>query len=117
MLLSVLLALAVGTEANQATVRLEANVPLHDPATSMWTRQERAATADEVTLTVALKVEDTARTQLEAVFWAVSTPGHADYGKHLTNAQARVGAPCPSSLPVWSFNAPHSPCRSQSSSP
>jgi hypothetical protein len=72
-----------------AAVRHEPTVPLHDPATSSWVREERADPADSVTLTVALKVEAEALARLEAVFWAVSTPGHADYGKHLTNQQVR----------------------------
>eukprot|EP00962_Isochrysis_galbana_P023653 scaffold7153_cov115-Isochrysis_galbana.AAC.5 len=72
-----------------AAVRHEPTVPLHDPATSSWVREERADPADSVTLTVALKVEAEALAELESVFWAVSTPGHAEYGKHLTNQQAR----------------------------
>mmetsp|Transcript_31066 Transcript_31066/g.99728 ORF Transcript_31066/g.99728 Transcript_31066/m.99728 type:complete len:570 (+) Transcript_31066:64-1773(+) len=65
----------------------EAEVPHHDHSTSSWLREERASPQARVTLTVALRVEGEALKRLESTFWAVSTPGDPEYGKHLSNDQ------------------------------
>ena len=66
-------------------VRLEPTVAPHDSKTSSWapaTFSNKATATKQVT--VALKVDDAARANLETIFWEVSDPDHEHYGQHLS---------------------------------
>ena len=66
-------------------VRLEPTVAPHDSKTSSWapaTFSNKATATKQVT--VALKVDDEARANLETIFWEVSDPDHEHYGQHLS---------------------------------
>lgn len=68
-------------------VQKERDAKTYDAKDSMWAL-ERAAPADhEVTMTVALKVEEDRRAMLENIFWEVSDPKHDKYGQHLTTEE------------------------------
>eukprot|EP00967_Tisochrysis_lutea_P156443 scaffold315253_cov31-Tisochrysis_lutea.AAC.4 len=76
-----------------ASVRLEPTVPLHHPASSSWIREERPPPSHSLTLTLALRLDREALERLEALFWAVSTPGHPKYGQHINNPQVTACKP------------------------
>lgn len=67
--------------------KMEADVPLHDPAVSSWVRGEKPPADYSVALSVMVHVDDERRADLERVFWEVSDPNHANYGKHLSRDQ------------------------------
>jgi len=54
---------------------------------SMWELKQDAPADHEVTMTVALKVEDERLALLEKIFWEVSDPKHEKYGQHLTTEE------------------------------
>eukprot|EP00937_MAST-01D_sp_MAST-1D-sp2_P005366 g5366.t1 len=60
-----------------------------------WDREARAGAAESVNVILMLTHSDLQLAELESKFWAVSTPGHAEYGEHLTQAQVTkmVAAP------------------------
>jgi len=67
-----------------ALVRLEPDVPPHNLDTSSWHPVNRAPGAAVLSLTVALSLPVSGREALEAKFYAVSDPSHAEYGHHLS---------------------------------
>jgi len=50
----------------------------------MWVYEKNAPADHEVTMTVALKVDQAKRALLEKTFWEVSDPKHEKYGQHMT---------------------------------
>lgn len=65
-------------------VQLERHVPPHNGSTSSWTKGERLPQGHDVKVTVAVRLDDDRRSELERVFWEVSDPSHERYGKHLS---------------------------------
>ena len=53
-------------------VVLEPDVPLHDPATSLWRLRGPAPPKQQIELTVQVLVDPQNRAKLEETFWAVS---------------------------------------------
>jgi tripeptidyl-peptidase-1 len=72
------------TVASGEWVQKERDVRPYDAKHSLWTLEKNAPADHEVTMTVALRVEEDRRAMLEKVFWEVSNPKHEKYGKHLT---------------------------------
>jgi len=70
--------------AQAAWVQQEPEVTPFNAKHSMWVLEKNAPADHPITLTVALKVEEGARAQLEQVFFAVSDPKHEKYGQHLS---------------------------------
>lgn len=77
--------LAWGAEAEW--VVKERDVPTYNAQTSMWLKQESLSTDQPVTLTVALRLDDARRNELERIFWEVSDPDHVNYGKYRSVAE------------------------------
>lgn len=65
-------------------VKFERHVPVHNSSTSSWNKGARLEQGQAVKLTVALRLDDHRRAELEKIFWAVSSPMHPQYGKHLS---------------------------------
>jgi len=63
---------------------MESDVMVHDPAVSSWVRGEKPPSDHSVGVTVVVRVDDEQRADLERVFWEVSDPKHANYGKYLS---------------------------------
>jgi tripeptidyl-peptidase-1 len=76
------LAMLFGTGA--LWVQQEPDVWPHSPKHSMWVLEKSAPAEHHVTLTVALKLEEGRRAELEKTFWEVSDPKHEKYGRHLS---------------------------------
>jgi tripeptidyl-peptidase-1 len=77
---------------NMDRTTMEPSVAPHNPKTSSWSREASMVVASAPAnkhVTVQLKIDDDAAKNLETIFWAVSDPDHADYGKHLTIEQVR----------------------------
>lgn len=70
--------------ASSYRVTLEEDVPVHDGKTSSWVRGVKPNPSHELTLTVAMRVEDENLNQLETILYEVSDPKHKNYGNHLT---------------------------------
>lgn len=77
------LAATEGTTRGQ-WIAQETDVPVHDPATSSWVRAARPAPELPMTLTVALRLDDGRRAELERTLFAVSDPRSERYGRHLS---------------------------------
>ncbi len=78
------------TAASNAFVRLEPDVAVHNPRTSMWVNTGDAPREEMMTLTVSLAIEPERREKLETTFWAVSTPSKVDtYRKFLNKADLK----------------------------
>jgi len=80
---------ASALSASHALVRLEGEVPPHDPSTSMWTNTGPAPRDEMMTLTVALTIAAERREKLERVFWAVSDPKKPTYGSYLNKVELK----------------------------
>merc|ERR1719399_100615 len=65
----------------------ERDVPAYNAETSMWVKQESPSKDHPVTLTVALRLDEARRNELERIFWEVSDPDHVNYGKYRTVAE------------------------------
>jgi tripeptidyl-peptidase-1 len=65
----------------------EHDVPTYNAKTSMWLKQESLPTDQPLTLTVALRLDDARRNELERIFWEVSDPDHVNYGKYRSVAE------------------------------
>jgi len=76
------LALACGAQSQW--VQQEPEVTPFNAKHSMWVLEKSAPAEHLVTVTVALKVEQGPRAQLEKVFAEVSDPKHEKYGQHLS---------------------------------
>merc|ERR1719450_1863408 len=63
---------------------MEAGVPVYNASTSSWAKLERPPPEHLMTIVVAVRVDEDRRSELERVFWEVSDPDHANYGKHLS---------------------------------
>lgn len=63
-------------------VRMEQDFQFVSPIS--WSKVGTPSPADKLKLMFVLKTEPEARKELEDIFWAVSDPRHADYGKHLS---------------------------------
>lgn len=74
----------LGFDIIRDQIRMEPAVAPYNAATSSW----EVATFNKATtskmITVALRLDDKARSELESIFWKVSDPDHKDYGKHLS---------------------------------
>eukprot|EP00928_Gymnodinium_smaydae_P096682 TRINITY_DN8589_c2_g1_i1.p1 TRINITY_DN8589_c2_g1~~TRINITY_DN8589_c2_g1_i1.p1 ORF type:complete len:576 (+),score=117.52 TRINITY_DN8589_c2_g1_i1:50-1777(+) len=79
---SVLLALRACFGAGTNWVRQEPTASLHQPEVSSWILEARAPSDHPVKLSVALRLDADRRAELERIFWEVSDPKHANYGKH-----------------------------------
>lgn len=75
-----LLALVIGAHASW--VQMEPSVQPYNPENSMWVLREKAPADHSISLTVALKIDEDRRAELEKIFWEVSDPKHENYGKH-----------------------------------
>jgi len=73
--------------ANADWVVKERDVPEYNAQSSMWVKQETPSTEHPVTLTVALRLDDVNRNELERIFWEVSNPDHVNYGKYRSVAE------------------------------
>eukprot|EP00937_MAST-01D_sp_MAST-1D-sp2_P001078 g1078.t1 len=68
-------------------------------ASAEWSLVGRATAADTLALTVVMRRDAARLAELERRFWAVSTPGSADYGRHLSqNDVTALVAPADSAL-------------------
>merc|ERR1719191_2337359 len=65
----------------------ERDVPAYNAQTSMWVKQESPSADHPVTFTVALRLDEARRNELERIFWEVSDPDHANYGKYRSVAE------------------------------
>jgi len=86
-LVSVLLTAAVVASAPreaQPWVSLERDVPPHNPVTSSWVQGVRPSPDLSMTLTVALRIDEDRRAELERTFFEVSDPANQRYGAHLS---------------------------------
>jgi len=82
------LGLVVRGAAEVKWVQKEPAVPAYSSETSAWAKDvEKPAEDQPITLTVALRVDETRRAELERVFWEVSDPEHEQYGRHLSVEQ------------------------------
>jgi tripeptidyl-peptidase-1 len=77
--------LAMGAAADW--VVKERDVPTYNAQTSMWVKQESPSAEHPVTLTVALRLDEARRNELERIFWEVSDPEHLNYGKYRSVAE------------------------------
>mmetsp|Transcript_114333 Transcript_114333/g.227519 ORF Transcript_114333/g.227519 Transcript_114333/m.227519 type:complete len:594 (-) Transcript_114333:152-1933(-) len=87
MLLTSMLTVVVAASSpqeDQQWVSLERDVPSHNPATSSWVRGVRPSPDLPMTLTVALRIDEDRRAELERTFVAVSDPASERYGAHLS---------------------------------
>lgn len=75
-------ALACG--AHSQWVHQEPEVTPFNPKHSMWVLEKSVPAEHPVILTVALKVQEGPRAQLEKTFFEVSDPKHEKYGQHLS---------------------------------
>lgn len=64
----------------------EPQVRPFDADVSSWQPAGRPAPSRHVRLTIALRLDEGRRSELERVFWEVSDPSHVKYGKHLSLA-------------------------------
>jgi len=67
-----------------AWVQQEKSIPPHSGETSSWVLHGRAPAAHAAVFTVALRVDEDRRAELERIFWEVSNPKNARYGKYLS---------------------------------
>mmetsp|Transcript_114331 Transcript_114331/g.227516 ORF Transcript_114331/g.227516 Transcript_114331/m.227516 type:complete len:594 (-) Transcript_114331:152-1933(-) len=81
-MLTLVVAASSPQEAQQ-WVSLEPDVPSHNPVTSSWVRGVRPSPDLPMTLTVALRIDEDRRADLERTFFAVSAPANERYGAHL----------------------------------
>ena len=65
-------------------IRMEPAVAPYNAATSSWEEATFNKATTSKMITVALRLDDKARSDLESIFWKVSDPDHKDYGKHLS---------------------------------
>lgn len=71
-------------------VPFEAEVPAYNAKASSWVASTPPLGEELMTLTAMLAVEPSAKSSLEATFWAVSDPKNARYGQHLSQAQLKT---------------------------
>jgi tripeptidyl-peptidase-1 len=76
-----LLIVALGARADW--VQQEQGVRPYDPEHSLWVLEREVPPEHQLTMTVALKVEEERVKELEKIFWEVSDPKHERYGQHL----------------------------------
>jgi len=78
-----LFVLAVGSHASLLDwIKKEVDVHAYNADTSRWIKTSRAPSDKVLTLTVAMRVEAAARTELERLFWEVSDPKSEKYGAY-----------------------------------
>lgn len=65
-------------------VQQEKGVPPYSAETSSWVLHGKAPAEHAAVFTVALRVDENRRAELERIFWEVSNPKHANYGKYLS---------------------------------
>jgi len=82
MSLPLLVTLIASAAASPEWVKKERDVPVYAAETSSWAHRGKASHDSSVKLTVALRVEEGRRAELERLFWEVSNPQNENYGKH-----------------------------------
>jgi len=82
MSLPLFVTLIASAAASPEWVKKESDVPAYAAETSSWVHSGKASHNSSVKLTVALRVEEGRRAELERLFWEVSNPQNENYGKH-----------------------------------